>query len=128
MALKIFMLHYIVWKNSEGMNKFLFEGYYDNIIKSFGWQNVNIGIPILTELSDDFNASKYVTEVINEISPDVTLTNFRKIVSNARIQDKNYTGIVCIYNPDKWRYSTFCFYKEYPDTEYDIFQILHISE
>ena len=116
-----------VWKNSEGMNKFLFEGYYDNIIRSFGWQNINIGISILSELSDSFNASKYAIEVTNEISPNITLTNFKNSISSSSIQDKSYTGRVCIYNPDKWRYSMFYFYKEYPNTDYDTFQILHIS-
>lgn len=117
-----------VWKSNIGMNKFLFDGYYDNIIKSFGWQNVNIGIPILIELTDHFNTSNYVIEVTNEISSEVTLTNFRNSVSTSSISDKSYTGRVCIYNPDKWKYSMFYFYKEYPDTKYDTFQILHISE
>jgi len=117
-----------VWKSNIGMNKFLFDGYYDNIIKSFGWQNVNIGIPALIELTDQFNTSNYMLEVTKEISSDVTLTSFRNSVSTSLISDKSYTGRVCIYNPDKWKYSMFYFYKEYPDTAYDTFQILHISE
>ena len=36
-----------LWKSNEGLNKFLFEGYYDNILSSFGWQTVNIGIPLI---------------------------------------------------------------------------------
>jgi hypothetical protein len=117
-----------VWKSNIGMNKFLFDGYYDNIINSFGWQNVNIGIPILIELTDNFNTSNYAIEVTNEISSGITLTSFRNSVSSSSIKDKNYTGRVCIYNPDKWKYSMFYFYKEYPDTANDTFQILHISE
>ena len=51
-----------IWNDTKGMNKFLFEGYYDNIIKSFGWQDVNIGIPLLIDLKDNFMDSKYVLE------------------------------------------------------------------
>ena len=36
------------------MNKFIFEGYYDNILQSFGWQQINIGVPLVVNLSDDF--------------------------------------------------------------------------
>lgn len=32
-----------LWKSNDGMNKFIFDGFYDNILNSFGWQNINIG-------------------------------------------------------------------------------------
>ncbi len=117
-----------VWKNNAGMNKFLFKGYYDNIIRSFGWQNVNIGIPLFIDLSDSFNASKYAVEITNDISSDISLTNFENKLSGLWIKDKSFTGKVCFYNPDKWKYSIYYFFKERPDTEYETFQILHISE
>jgi len=117
-----------LWENSEGMNKFLFGGFYDNIIQSFGWQNVNIGVPILVDLLNQFNISKYAVEVTNDIPQDATLTNFQNSIPSAPVQDENYTGRVCIYNPDKWKYSIFYFYKERPNEKNNIFQILHISE
>lgn len=43
-----------IWNGHEGMNKFIFEGYYDNILQSFGWQQINIGVPLVVNLSDDF--------------------------------------------------------------------------
>ena len=32
------------------MNKFIFEGYYDNILQSFGWQQINIGVPLVVNV------------------------------------------------------------------------------
>ncbi|HBG2385409.1 TPA: DUF4865 family protein, partial [Clostridioides difficile] len=55
-----------VWKNNEGMNKFIFDGYYDNILSSFGWQKINIGIPITCCLGKDFNLSKFALEIEHE--------------------------------------------------------------
>lgn len=117
-----------VWKTSEGMNKFLFEGYYDNILKSFGWQHVNIGIPMFIELSDDFAATKYVVEEVTEIVPAESLNGFIDRVIDSDVKDRSYAGRVCIYNPDKWRYSMFYFYKCRPANEADAYRILHISQ
>ena len=36
-----------IWKDSKGMNKFIFDGFYDNILNSFGWQKINTGISLL---------------------------------------------------------------------------------
>lgn len=118
-----------IWKDTEGMNKFLFEGYYDNIIKSFGWQNINIGIPLLIDIKDDFMHAKYVAEEKNVVTPKLSLLGFPDSVLNLDKSDKEYTARVCIYNPDKWEYSQFYFYKERPDRicENNIYQILHIS-
>lgn len=51
-----------VWHHTNGMNKFTFDGYFDNIIDSFGWQNINIGITTKIELEDNFFLSKYALE------------------------------------------------------------------
>lgn len=39
-----------IWNGHEGMNKFIFEGYYDNILQSFGWQQINIGVPLVVNV------------------------------------------------------------------------------
>lgn len=118
-----------IWKDTEGMNKFLFEGYYDNIIKSFGWQNINIGILLLIDIKDDFTDSKYVVEEKNVVMPKLSLLGFQESALELNGSDKEYTARVCIYNPDKWEYSQFYFYKERPEIicENNIYQILHIS-
>ncbi len=117
-----------IWKDSEGMNKFLFDGYYDNIIGSFGWQQVNIGIPLFTELSQDFSESKYMLEETNEIAPALSLTGLTDRIIHSNAEDASYVGRVCIYNPDKWKYSIFYFYKNCPAVSTEIYRILHISQ
>lgn len=52
-----------LWNNSKGMNKFIFDGFYDNILSSFGWQHINIGIPFICDLKKDFKSSQYVLEI-----------------------------------------------------------------
>lgn len=119
-----------IWNDSNGMNEFLFGGFYDNIIKSFGWQKVNIGVPLIIDLKEDFRKAKFVLEVGNEITPKESLSSFRTDILIPQVEDKDYRGRVCIYNPDKWKYSQFLFYSERPEGEYmgHIFQILYISE
>lgn len=117
-----------VWKTSDGMNKFMFEGYYDNIIRSFGFQHVNIGIPMFTELSENFSTAKYVLEKNNEIVPTTSLNGLISRVTHSNVEDCSYVGRVCIYNPDKWKYSVFYFYQHRPADKTDIYRILHISQ
>lgn len=35
-----------IWKNSEGMNQFIFTGFSDAIIHDFDWQNIHLGVPL----------------------------------------------------------------------------------
>lgn len=117
-----------VWKTSEGMNKFLFEGYYDNIIRSFGWQYVKIGVPMLVELPKDFSNAKYVLEEVDEIAPAASLNGFSKNVMDLKGNHQGYVGRVCLYNPDMWKYSMFYFYQYPPEGRTDFYRILHISQ
>lgn len=117
-----------LWKDSAGMNQFLFSGYYDNIIKSFGWQKVHIGVPLFLDLKDDFAESKYVSEEKKSITPQISLTGFEDSI--AEPSQRDYIGRVCIYNPDEWNYSQFYFYKTRPEGvgNQNCYQILHISQ
>lgn len=70
------------------MNKFIFEGYYDNILQSFGWQQIHIGVPLVVNLSDDFKKCKYVVEYVGSISQKNSLieTQFNFLIRMSRIQ------------------------------------------
>lgn len=118
-----------VWKDSAGMNKFIFDGYYDNIIKSFGWQNINIGVPFLLNLQKSFKEAKYVLEITDDITPRVSLEDFKNTIKKPSDEEQSIVGMVCLYNPDKWKYSQFLFCKERPKMHGNyVYQILHISE
>lgn len=118
-----------IWNDYEGMNKFIFEGYYDNILQSFGWQQINIGVPLVVNLKDDFKKCRYVVEYEGSISQSESL-----IGTQSTIVDQNVEiclGNVIVYNPDKWGYSRFNFYEEKPDITANkggtVYEILHIS-
>ncbi len=118
-----------LWKESEGMNKFIFEGYYDNILHSFGWQNINIGIPNQIDILKNYDEAKYLLEICGVIKTSPSLKYVSDSMKNSVLDDSNVCGSVCIYNPDKWRYSKFVFLKNRPPKqEANIYQILHISK
>lgn len=113
-----------IWKDSVGMNKFIFEGYYDNILKSFGWQKINIGVPLDVHMSTQFSEAKYVFETENSIE-EATNISYPTFLT----EEKDCVGKVLVYNPDKWNYTAFYFYKEVPtgkNTRF-VYEILHLS-
>lgn len=119
-----------IWKDSKGLNKFLFDGFYDNIITSFGWQKVNVGIPLIDTTTHDFKNIKYIFEVTKEIKPQESLKNLKDEIEKdmPKLYDVEY---VVIYNPDKWKYSIFYFIEDLSKVKAEkgmIYNVLHISE
>lgn len=118
-----------LWKDSNGLNKFLFNGFYDNIITSFGWQQVNIGIPLIDKTTDKIRNIKYLFEITGEIQPQESLNNFKDKIEQdiPKINDAEY---IVIYNPDKWKYHVFFFIDDLRKVNAEkgtIYNILHIS-
>ncbi|MBL4933497.1 DUF4865 family protein [Clostridium paridis] len=119
-----------LWKDSNGLNNFLFNGFYDNILASFGWQQVNIGIPLIDKLSSKISDIKYLFEITGNIEPQVSLNNYKEKVEKElpSIEDTEY---IVVYNPDKWKYSAFYFIDDLNKIETEkgtIYNILHISQ
>ena len=119
-----------IWKDSKGLNKFLFDGFYDNIITSFGWQKVNVGIPLIDTTTQDFKNIKYIFEVTKEITPKESLKNLKDEIEKdmPKLYDVEY---VVIYNPDKWKYSIFYFIEDLSKVKAEkgiIYNVLHISK
>ncbi|MDF2674168.1 MAG: hypothetical protein K0R09_2436 [Clostridiales bacterium] len=118
-----------LWQDSSGLNKFLFNGFYDNIINSFGWQQVNLGVPLIDNTTHKVSEAKYIFEFEREISPQGSLNNLRNEIEKAIPRlDAEY---IVIYNPDKWKYSVFYFI-DHPSKAGEekgvVYSILHISE
>ena len=112
-----------VWKAAAGMNKFIFDGYFDNILRDFGWQHIEIGVAASTALTDAFKNSKYLTEETVAINPTTSLKNHK-----LQAQPQNdETGKLVVYNPDKWQQVVFTFYRDKPETEKTCYEILHLS-
>lgn len=114
-----------LWKQNNGMNKFIFEGFYDNILSSFGWQQINIAVPLYFELNENFSKSKWLLEIEKNIKP----TNKMEKIDFSITSD-DILGKVLVYNPHKWQYTEFYFFKDKPIKNYNgkYYEILHISE
>ncbi|TLG72960.1 DUF4865 family protein [Culicoidibacter larvae] len=114
-----------LWENQEGMNKFIFDGYFDNILNSFYWTTINIAVPITVDITNNLANAKYVLEVEHPIVPT---TSMKK--PNFTYPNENCFGKILTYNPDKWQYSEFYFYQELPPQtiQGSVYEILHISE
>jgi len=118
-----------LWDDSNGLTTFLFNGFYDNILRSFGWQHVNVGIPILNTTSIKMFDSTYLFQISRKIEAQESLTNLKEKISQEipSIPDTEY---LVIYNPDKWEYEVFFFINDVnkvPDISGDTYQILYIS-
>lgn len=113
-----------LWNNNIGMNKFIFDGFYDNILSSFGWQKINIGIPVLCKLEDGFNYSQYAIEIERSIQPVQQMENLDFSCKSA-----SCVGKVLIYNPDKWKCVEFYFYPKMPIdiSQGKLYRILYLS-
>lgn len=119
-----------LWKDSDGLNKFLFNGFYDNIINSFGWQQVNIGIPLIDKTTCKITDIKYLFEITKDIEPQGSLNNFKDKIEEELLKIENAEYIV-IYNPDKWKYTVFYFIDDLEKVKAEkgtIYNILHISQ
>lgn len=118
-----------LWKDCEGLNKFLFEGFYDNILASFGWQRVNIGILLIDTTTQLIQNANFLFEVAGDIEPKESLNNFK-----TRIKDeipKIDAEYIIIYNPDKWKYHVFYFIDDLEKVKTEkgtIYTILHVSQ
>lgn len=113
-----------VWKDSKGMNTFIFEGSFDKILESFGWQKIQIGLTSQVTLNSDFSQSNYVTEDLTCISPRASVKHVKLLPT----KEEGSLGVVTIYNPDKWKYATYNFFKNKPvHLNKPMFEILHLS-
>ena len=114
-----------IWKDSKGMNKFIFDGFYDNILNSFGWQTINIGIPLLQEFKDNFSKAKYLLEIESEIKP---MEKMKKMEFS--ISDNKIIGKALIYNPEKWKCTEYYFFEDIPYEKENskLYEVLHISQ
>ncbi|MBO0453757.1 DUF4865 family protein [Enterococcus sp. MJM16] len=114
-----------LWNNEAGMNKFIFEGFYDNILTSFGWQTITSAIPLQVELGDSIKESAYVLEIEHDILPTTKM-----VLPEFSLEKSTETGRVLIYNPAKWKYVEFYFFIEKPTqrkTSDTVYEILHLS-
>lgn len=112
------------WKNVKGMNEFIFHGFYDNILDTFGWQNIHTGIPFHYEIGRNFVRSAYVLEYDTEISESEKMKG-----PEYSLNLSGSTAKAVIYDPAQWRCKEFYFFETLPKevSGARIYQLLHIS-
>lgn len=113
-----------LWKDSVGMNQFIWDGFYDNILKSFGWQTISTAIPLVFEKKKNFNNSRYCLEITREISES---TQMERLSFSSTFN--NSTSQLLVYNPEKWQCKEYYFFEELPEQMEgtNIYEILHLS-
>ena len=113
-----------LWKDSEGMNQFIWDGFYDNILKSFGWQTISTAIPLAFEKKENFNSSRYCVEITREISE---VSQMERLSFSSTFN--NSTSQLLVYNPEKWQCKEYYFFEELPEQMEgtNVYEILHLS-
>lgn len=113
-----------VWKNNEGMNTFIFNGFYNNILQSFGWQTIHLYVVLHCHLDPDFNTSKYVLACKRKIKPASNMET-----PSFSYTPKDCTGKVLVYNPETWCYIEYYFFSDLPKLCFDgiLYKLLHLS-
>ena len=113
-----------LWKDSVGMNQFIWDGFYDNILKSFGWQTISTAIPLAFEKKENFNSSRYCIEITREI---LESTQMERLSFSTTFEHS--TSQLLVYNPEKWQCKEYYFFEELPEQMEgtNIYEILHLS-
>lgn len=132
---------FYLWNDHGGMNQFLLGGPYDNILASFGWQQVNIGVPLSVRIGEDFPRVRWAVELAGRIPRAESLAGFGEILAAQLPDAGDAAGEVLVYNPDKWGFSRFAFYETLPEEweaadtrplngvsyEVNVYEVLHLS-
>ena len=118
-----------VWEDSYRMSQFIFEGFYDTIIHDFGWQSIQIGIPLRISLPEHFKEACYLLEKTVMIHQNPSLLSVPKELSKLLSSlPQSDLGELIVYNPDKWQATVFKFYAKKPiKGDAALYEILHIS-
>lgn len=121
-----------LWKKHDGMNRFIFGGFYDNILNSFGWQNIQTGIPLVDTTSEKIKDTQYVVEFTHDIKPSASLQKTaEEIKKQEPLWNTNYERMTC-YNPNQWKYSSFYFLDKFDNSllahHGKVYTVLHVSK
>ena len=102
-----------LWKDSPGMIHFIWDGYYDNIVSSFGRQRIKLGIPVFVELE---------TEQVLPASRKMVRPHFSAVGNGC-------TGKVLLCDPEQWVQKEYSFFGKKPDSSVEgtVYEVLHLS-
>lgn len=119
-----------LWKSHEGLNKFLFEGFYDNILNSFGWQQIKTSIPLMNTTTSKIKENNYLFHCAKTITPKENLNNLIDEIKK-ELSFVNELEYLVSYNPETWKYDVFYFSKNislFDGMDGKVYTILHVSQ
>lgn len=113
-----------LWKDSPGMIHFIWDGYYDNIVASFGRQRIKLGIPVFVELEKEFLTSRFMleTEQVLPASRKMMRPHFSAVGNSC-------TGKVLLCDPEQWVQKEYSFFGKKTDSSIEgtVYEVLHLS-
>ena len=113
-----------LWKDSPGMIHFIWDGYYDNIVSSFGRQRIKLGIPVFVELEKEFLTSRFMleTEQVLPASRKMMRPHFSAVGNSC-------TGKVLLCDPEQWVQKEYYFFGKKTDSSIEgtVYEVLHLS-
>lgn len=113
-----------LWKDSPGMIHFIWDGYYDNIVSSFGRQRIKLGIPLFADIGKEFLTSRFVLE-----TEQVIPASQRMVRPHFSAVGNGCTGKVLICDPEQWVQKEYSFFDAKPDSPVKgtVYELLHLS-
>ncbi len=100
---------FYLWEKEDGMNQFLLGGYFNNILNSFGWTQVNHWIVLHEQVKKSAEPQYAVVQTI----PIPAFSDFKAMCDNEKenfdcwIADASTTSYVTAYNPKTWELCRF---------------------
>jgi len=119
-----------LWKSHKGLNTFLLNGYYDNILDSFGWQHIPTSILLLDNTTSSIGSKSFLYQYTGSIEPQPSLRYMERAITSEipNLEDGQY---FITYDPHLWTYTVnyFLAFPVYPmKPNSKIYTILHVSQ
>lgn len=113
-----------LWKQETGMNRFLYQGFYDNILTSFGWQSIHLMIPYQIEQKQPIVNASYALKktYVGSPAPHMSAPSFSLAI-------KDDLARILLYDPTSWTYHEYYLFDSRPLQPQDtvLYEVLHVS-
>ncbi len=100
---------FYLWRKEDGMNKFLLDGYFNNILHSFGWTKVKSWIVMHEYVKAAFEFQYAVIQrlPVTEFTDITAMCNDEKENFTEWIEKTATTAYITAYNPSSWEVCRF---------------------
>lgn len=126
---------FYLWKGAEGMNHFLLDGPFNNILNSFGWTPVNTWV-VLHQKIEKHDSKQYAVITKLPVLPRLDFSDLQDKAKRIFDTDCNNASTTCsivAYNPTTWQLCHFLLSADSQEMEHRatgtslVYQLLHLS-